>query len=219
MSNIPKGWKLVPEDATDVMLQAMGMHDGYEVREKEVFPYQRYRDYYEAALEVVPPVALPELQERMDGGEPCSQGETDARLNWLETWGQATRGEKAAFIDGFRAVRSTTGAFPLVKRISKQRDDLYDAARAVLSHCDAKPEGETAFEKAVIALRAAAAKVPSYEERLDRIFAFAAEETCPDCKGSGNVTAQQGGGPDAYEIEVQCPKCGGTGALSARGTR
>lgn len=38
-------------------------------------------------------------------------------------------------------------------------------------------------------------------------------ETCPDCKGSGGVAVQVGGGPDAYEQEVQCPRCGGTGAL------
>lgn len=51
------------------------------------------------------------------------------------------------------------------------------------------------------------------------------EKTCPKCKGAGDVPAQYGSGPDAFESTAPCPVCDGTGvaarsraeALIARG--
>lgn len=40
----------LPRKPTTTMLEAMGAMDGYEVREKEVFPYQRYQDYFDALI-------------------------------------------------------------------------------------------------------------------------------------------------------------------------
>lgn len=78
----------------------------------------------------------------------------------------------------------------LVKKMRDERDEIWNAALDVLTHCDAKPEGETDFERAVIALRAACAKVPSYTERLNRIFAFIAEpEEQPNDKRGDTVDA------------------------------
>jgi len=51
---VPEGWKLVPVKPTPAMLEGMAALDGYVLREKEVFPYQRYADYYEAMLAAAP---------------------------------------------------------------------------------------------------------------------------------------------------------------------
>lgn len=52
------------------------------------------------------------------GDKPVPSNEIDASLEWLKDWGEATRGEKSAFIDGFRAAmsaRSATAAIPEVR--------------------------------------------------------------------------------------------------------
>src|SRR5258708_5842037 len=42
------------------------------------------------------------------------------------------------------------------------------------------------------------------------------EQTCPHCKGSGDVKGMtQGHGPDDYEIDLTCPACKGTGVIAA----
>lgn len=74
------------------------------------------------------------------------------------------------------AERSSCAPIPLIKRISEQRDGLYDAALTLLAYCDATSDGETSFEQAVIALRAAVAAVTSYTERLNNIFAAVADD-------------------------------------------
>ena len=38
-------------------------------------------------------------------------------------------------------------------------------------------------------------------------------ETCPDCRGTGTVRVQRGGGGFAFSTTTTCPKCRGTGKL------
>jgi len=38
-------------------------------------------------------------------------------------------------------------------------------------------------------------------------------EICPDCRGSGVIRVQRGGGGFSFSTSVQCPKCGGTGKV------
>jgi hypothetical protein len=41
-----------------------------------------------------------------------------------------------------------------------------------------------------------------------------ADNLCPACGGSCEVSGMQGSGPDAYEVSCTCPHCNGTGALA-----
>lgn len=84
-------------------------------------------------------------------------------------------GKSAGYQPIYFAPVSTSVALPLVKRISAQRDELYDAAVALLAHYDTTDNAEN-FERDVAALKAAVAKVPSYEQRLTNIFAACAED-------------------------------------------
>ena len=40
-----------------------------------------------------------------------------------------------------------------------------------------------------------------------------AADTCPDCRGTGQVRIQRGGGPLSFTTTTACPKCGGTGKI------
>ena len=38
-------------------------------------------------------------------------------------------------------------------------------------------------------------------------------EVCPDCRGTGTIRIQRGGGAFSFATTAQCPKCGGTGKI------
>ena len=38
-------------------------------------------------------------------------------------------------------------------------------------------------------------------------------EICPDCRGTGTIRIQRGGGAFSFATTAQCPKCGGTGKI------
>lgn len=73
--------------------------------------------------------------------------------------------------------RATTPAgIGLVKMIQGQRDELYDAAVALLAHYGTTGNEEH-FDRDLAKLMEATAKVPSYQQRLDNIFKAIAEES------------------------------------------
>jgi hypothetical protein len=39
------------------------------------------------------------------------------------------------------------------------------------------------------------------------------DTTCSRCKGCGHISAMDGNGPDAQEVDINCPQCEGTGAV------
>jgi hypothetical protein len=51
-------------------------------------------------------------------GSHTPYGETDALIDWLEHWGEATRGERSAFIDGFRAAKTPASERTAPKEIT-----------------------------------------------------------------------------------------------------
>jgi len=54
-AKVPEGMVLLPRRLPERLLEAMGAMDGYERREKEVFPYQRYQDYFDALCAAASP--------------------------------------------------------------------------------------------------------------------------------------------------------------------
>lgn len=61
----------------------------------------------------------------------------------------------------------------LIRKMRDQRDEIYDAACTLLRHCDA---GGAVHIPDLDALRAACAKVPDYQQRLDNILNALAED-------------------------------------------
>jgi hypothetical protein len=58
---VAEGMVLLPRQLPAHLAEAMGAMDGYEPREKEVFPYQRYQDYFDALCEAA--ATLPEAPQ------------------------------------------------------------------------------------------------------------------------------------------------------------